>query len=69
MNDVVQWIIRLIYVAIGVAYITAGSLLLFYGFGAIPALSQFEPVRYPFGGLLVIYGCFRIYRGLKRKNP
>jgi len=58
---------RMVYDFAMAALILAMGVVLFWGdrFG-IELISSIDTnVRYPFGGLCLLYGCFRIYRGIK----
>jgi cytochrome c biogenesis protein CcdA len=54
----------------GLVILTVGAVMLWGGSKDIPALykiSQIDPlIRYLFGGLCILYGAFRVYRGIKR---
>ena len=56
----------------GILVLAMAVVMLFGDRFGIDALDQFispiDPVlRYLFGGLCLLYGCFRLYRGLKRE--
>jgi uncharacterized membrane protein YgdD (TMEM256/DUF423 family) len=58
---------RMMYDFTMAALILAMGVVLFFGdkFGVDFILNLDTNVRYTFGGLCLLYGCFRIYRGIK----
>jgi hypothetical protein len=62
-------VMRVVYdVAMGILILGIGALMFFGNRLNIYAVQQLDPViKYIFGSLCVIYGGFRLYRGIKHQ--
>jgi uncharacterized membrane protein HdeD (DUF308 family) len=65
MKDAMRNLIRAAMVALGMLYIVMGVGLFAYPIGLLGLPSG---VRYPLGILLIIYGCFRVFRAAKARR-